>query len=115
MASATTRAARLSAGLLGAAAALTLFASSAGAAGIPSGDYVCSSSYGYAGTVNIKRDNKYSINDGKTGKYSFSRKHKTLNFKTGDYKGFFGSFIKADKTIEVFDSKSGDYLWACYR
>jgi hypothetical protein len=107
--------ARLGAALLGATAALTLSAPAAGAAEIPRGDYVCSTTSGYAGTVNIKKKNKYSINDGKKGKYSYSKKHKTLNFKTGDYKGFFGSFIKPDKTIEIFDSKSGDYLWSCNR
>ena len=111
----TTRGARLGAGLLGAVTALTLFASSAGAAEIPRGDYVCSTSYGYAGTVNILRDNKYSVNDGRKGKYTFSRAHKTLNFKTGDYKSFFGSYIKADKGIDILDSKTGDYLWSCYR
>ena len=101
--------------LLGAAAALMLFTASAGAAQIPKGDYVCSSSYGYAGTVNIKNDNKYSVNDGKLGRYTFSRKHKTLNFKTGDYKSFFGSYVKDAKGFDVYDLKSGDHLWACYR
>ena len=115
MAIGTTPRARVRAVLLGAAAALMLLAPSATAAEVPKGDYVCSSSYGYAGTINIKADNKYSINDGKKGKYTFSRKHKTLNFKSGDYKGFFGSYVKKAKGIDIFDMKTGDFLWSCYR
>jgi hypothetical protein len=87
----------------------------AGAAEIPKGDYVCSNTFGYAGTVNIKRDNKYSVNDGKKAKYSYSRKRKILNFKSGDYKGFFGKYVKKSKGFDVYDNKSGDHLWACYR
>ena len=87
----------------------------AAAATIPKGDYVCSGSVGYAGTVNIKADNKYSVNDGKKGKYAYSRKKKIINFKTGDYKGFFGDYSKRSKAFDVYWTKNGDYLWSCYR
>lgn len=87
----------------------------AGAAEIPKGDYVCSTSFGYAGTLNIQAKSKYSVNDGKKAKYSFSRKHKTVQFKRGAYEGFFGVFFKSDKTVEIYEMKSGDYLWSCYR
>jgi hypothetical protein len=87
----------------------------AGAAEIPKGDYTCSSSFGYAGTLNIKGNNKYSINDGKKGKYTFSKKHKTVQFKTGDYKTFFGGYIKKSKAVDIYETKSGDFLWSCYR
>jgi hypothetical protein len=90
-------------------------AAPAAAASIPKGDYVCSTGSGYAGTVNIKRDNKYSVNDGKKGKYSYSRKRKIINFKTGDYKGFFGKYLKQSDGFEVYWNKNGDYLWSCYR
>jgi hypothetical protein len=86
------------------------------AAEIPKGDYVCFLSGGGAGgSIQIKRDNKYTINKGKKGKYTFSRKHKVVNFKSGDYKGFFGEYVKADAGIDIYDMKSGDYLWSCYR
>lgn len=96
-------------------ALLIVAPSGAQAAGIPRGDYVCSSSFGYAGTLNIKSDSKYSVNDGKKGKYAFSRKHKTIAFKTGDYRSFFGGYIKKSKAVDVYEKKSGDYLWSCYR
>ena len=110
-----TRTARLGLALIAATGMLALFALPASAAQIPRGDYVCSTSFGYGGTVNIKRDNKYSVNDGKKGKYSYSRKRKILNFKTGDYKTFFGKYSKDSKGFDVYETKSGDHLWACYR
>lgn len=86
------------------------------AAQIPKGDYVCSSSrLGYAGAVHIKKQNKYTLNEGRKGKYSFSRKHKILTFKTGDYKSFFGRYSKESKGSDVFDKKVGYYGWTCYR
>ena len=98
-----------------AALLMVLPVSSAAAATIPKGDYVCSYSAGYAGTVNIKGNNKYSVNDGKKGKYSFSRKTKILTFKSGDYKSFFGKYSKKSQGFDVFSKKSGNYGWTCYR
>jgi hypothetical protein len=86
------------------------------AAEIPKGDYVCFLSGGGAGgSIQIKRDNKYTINNGKKGKYTYSKKRKIVDFKTGDYRPFFGKYVKRGKSIEIYDEKTGDYLWYCAR
>jgi hypothetical protein len=95
--------------------ALLLAPAPASAAEIPRGDYTCSNSFGYAGTVNIKANNRYSVNSGKKHPYSYGRKRKILNFKKGPYRSFFGKYRKRDKAFDVYDNRSGDYLWACYR
>ena len=101
--------------VLAATGALAVAAAPAAAATIPKGDYTCSTSSGYAGTVNVKGNNKYSVNSGKKGKYSYARKRKIINFKTGDYKGFFAKYLKKSDGFEVYWNKNGDYLWSCYR
>jgi hypothetical protein len=99
-----------------AVAMLAIGTASAQAAELPRGDYACFLSGGGAGgSVQIKRDNKYTINGGKKGKYTYSKKRKIVDFKTGDYKPFFGKYVKRGKTIEIYDEKSGDYLWYCAR
>lgn len=83
---------------------------------IPTGDYVCSYSGNYAGTVNITKDGNYTVNDGKKkGRYALSRKTKIITFKTGVYKSFFGSYSKKDEGFDVLDKREGYYAWSCYR
>lgn len=99
-----------------AVSSLTIGVAAAGAAELPRGDYACFLSGGGAGgSVQIKRDNKYTINDGKKGKYTYSKKRKIVDFKTGDYRRFFGRYDKRGKSIEIYDERSGDYLWYCAR
>jgi hypothetical protein len=97
-------------------ATLAIGAGTAGAAQLPRGDYACFLTGGGAGgSVQIKRDNKYTINNGKKGKYTYSKKRKIVDFKTGDYRPFFGKYVKRGKSIEIYDEKTGDYLWYCAR
>jgi hypothetical protein len=98
------------------ALAFGALAAPVGAAELPRGDYACFLTGGGAGgSIQIKGGNKYTINHGKKGKYTYAKKSKIVNFKTGDYKGFFGKYVKKSKGIDIFDSKHGDYLWTCNR
>lgn len=94
--------------------AAMLIAAPAQAASIPKGAYACSNSNGFAlGVVHIKSKNRYDVNGGKKYPYKYSRGTRIVTFRKGDYKSFFGAYSK--KTIDIYETKSGDYLWSCYR
>lgn len=96
-------------------AATLLLAAPASAASLPKGSYACSNSSGFAlGVVHIKKKNEYNINGGKNYAYRYSKGTKIVTFVKGDYKSFFGAFTPKGKVIDIYDKRSGDYLWSCY-
>jgi hypothetical protein len=94
---------------------------SAGAT-VRSGTYACNlapSGYGAYGVLKIVAGSRYRVNDGKLGTYGYNSATGRINFKTGDYRGFYGVLDK--KTIAIHSAvsdkylKRGDWLWSCYR
>src|SRR5690349_12859811 len=89
---------------------------SAASAGPVKGDYTCTYwtgyGYGYGGTLRIVNATTYRINKGKRSTYSYGRAKRILNFKNGPYRTFFAKYFPTKKQIEVYDRKTGDYLWS---
>lgn len=95
------------------AVAIAIGGTGAAEARVAKGDYTCTSFGGFAGTLNILSQEKYSVNDGRRGKLVV--RGKRLKFKTGDYKGVWKGRVTSRKNIDLHFFDTGDYGMSCGR
>lgn len=98
---------------LAAVTTAALLVPAAADAKVKTGTYTCTTNPGYAGTLRIHSQEKYSVNGGKKGKLVV--KGKVLKFKTGDYKGVWKGKATSNVNIDLLYYGTNDFGMNCIR
>ena len=100
--------------LMAAVAVMVFVPATTAEAKVKTGAYTChSGDFGFAGTLRIHSQTKYSINGGKKGKLAV--KGDKLKFKTGDYKKVWTGEATSSKNIDLYFYGTDDYGMSCGR
>jgi len=78
------------------------------------GDYYCT-----YGSFQVQAGNRYTVNRGDPGRYTYNPSLGIVNFQGGSYASFFGKYYPDDRVLELYSNVNdppveiGDYAWSC--